>query len=500
MSSQANQTDIDALTTRLMAGRYGELQSLRALAIVEKQAPNLAEQFERLSSCSRDARPAPPPSQLQQAQSDEQPSTEDETTPANAQAATVAEDLRRLSQSRRVSDLGAFRQRLERVFRSQPRPGGAVAERAPPRTADFQQASEAPQLGRPRPRRSASFSRPAPAPAPAPPPAAPRGGGTAGDDAAGDEGGDIVLTYETQRAFESMSAELHQLSADAVVEQRLADPRFLRQLERVISSRMSADDTRTGAERVARLRTLLARRRLQRPPTGAGDAAARAPPSRQQRAALQPRGPPHEVVTMGGAEDPLGTMAAHGHHVMNAAASIGGGGGGGAMASDVHNLRLVQGASFELLLSIQRTLQQEVAALSAQLQAQNNQHAPARGRGTGAAPAAAPPSSTTTAPQPAAVEDGDGVGEAILPARLPSALAPYDEGRPGSLGACVVCCEADVNTLFYQCGHLCSCARCAHMLMSRKSRCPICRAPIRDVVQAFPACAPPGLAAPVRNA
>ena len=491
-----SQTEIDALTTRLMAGRYGELQSLRALAIVEKTAPNLDEQFQRLQSSSRGARPAP--SQLQQAG---ESSTEDDDTPANDQASTVADDLRRLSQSRRVSDLGAFRQRLERVFRSQSQPGGAAPERAPQQAVAIQPTAAAPQLGRPRPRRSPSFPR-TPAPAPAPPPAAPRGvegGWELVGDAADDQGG-IVLTFETQLAHENMAAELQQVRVDAVVEQRLRDPRFLAQLERVINSRMSmsmsADETRTGAERVAALRTLLAHRRLQRPAAGAPR------PPRQQRAAPRPRGPPREVrevVTMGGAAP--GADAAIGSG--GSGGGGGGGGGGGATASDVHNLRLVQGASFELLLSIQRTLQQEVAALSAQLLAQNNlQHAHHdRGGGTGGAPATAPPSAHT-APPTAVEEDGAGgsLGDAIPPARLPSALAPHDEGRPGSLGACVVCCEADVNTLFYQCGHLCSCAQCAHMLLSRRAKCPICRAPIRDVVQAFPACAPAGLAAPVRTA
>ena len=35
------QDDIDELAARLVAGRYGELQCLRALALVEKQAPTL---------------------------------------------------------------------------------------------------------------------------------------------------------------------------------------------------------------------------------------------------------------------------------------------------------------------------------------------------------------------------------------------------------------------------------------------------------------------------
>ena len=115
-------------------------------------------------------------------------------------------------------------------------------------------------------------------------------------------------------------------------------------------------------------------------------------------------------------------------------------------SGELRNLQLLQGASFELLLSLQRNIQQELAAAL---------HA-----------AAAPP-----APPVAA------------------SVAPAQRGSQG-LGACVVCTDQEVSTLFYSCGHLCACARCAFTLKARKAPCPICRAPIRDVVQAYLACAP----------
>ena len=58
-------------------------------------------------------------------------------------------------------------------------------------------------------------------------------------------------------------------------------------------------------------------------------------------------------------------------------------------------------------------------------------------------------------------------------------------GRKMRLGACLVCCEEEVSTVFYRCGHMCACAGCAHNLKQRRAQCPVCRAPIRDVVQAF---------------
>ena len=116
-------------------------------------------------------------------------------------------------------------------------------------------------------------------------------------------------------------------------------------------------------------------------------------------------------------------------------------------SGDLRNLQLLQGASFELLLSLQRNIQQELAAAL---------HAAA----------AAPP-----APPVAATAE------------------PAQRGSQG-LGACVVCTDQECSTLFYSCGHLCACARCAFTLKARKAPCPICRAPIRDVVQAYLACAP----------
>ena len=125
------------------------------------------------------------------------------------------------------------------------------------------------------------------------------------------------------------------------------------------------------------------------------------------------------------------------------------------MGPSLQNVQLVTGASFELLLSIQRMLQQELtAALHAPQMLQE------------------PPQPTNEMP-------------------VPHVIAAH---RGRSLGACVVCCEAEVNTVFYKCGHLCTCARCAHNLRSRRASCPICRAPIREVIQAFLACAPSDLA------
>ncbi|KAF3450101.1 hypothetical protein FNV43_RR06181 [Rhamnella rubrinervis] len=59
----------------------------------------------------------------------------------------------------------------------------------------------------------------------------------------------------------------------------------------------------------------------------------------------------------------------------------------------------------------------------------------------------------------------------------------YD-GTPKK-GNCCICYEMKVDSLLYRCGHMCTCLKCAHELQWSSGKCPVCRAPIVDVVRAY---------------
>ncbi|KAF4391399.1 hypothetical protein F8388_008010 [Cannabis sativa] len=58
------------------------------------------------------------------------------------------------------------------------------------------------------------------------------------------------------------------------------------------------------------------------------------------------------------------------------------------------------------------------------------------------------------------------------------------EGVPKK-GNCRICYAMKVDSLLYRCGHMCTCFKCAHELQWSSGNCPICCAPIVDVVRAY---------------
>ncbi|XP_078667902.1 uncharacterized protein LOC144909680 isoform X2 [Branchiostoma floridae x Branchiostoma belcheri] len=52
-------------------------------------------------------------------------------------------------------------------------------------------------------------------------------------------------------------------------------------------------------------------------------------------------------------------------------------------------------------------------------------------------------------------------------------------------GHCLICLDQTVDSVLYQCGHMCVCNGCGLNLKAQGHNCPVCRAPIRDVIRAY---------------
>jgi hypothetical protein len=158
--------------------------------------------------------------------------------------------------------------------------------------------------------------------------------------------------------------------------------------------------------------------------------------------------------------------------------------------SDYHNLRQeiselrsqltsmhqMLRSSFDLQLDIQRSIRQEVSSAM---------HA-AFGYQLGLQTAAGNSQSTTssgsifTAAQNVPPVQNE-------PPRRRQPVHVVEASPVVSPGHCVICLQAEVDCVLYRCGHMCVDMQCALELKAQALKCPICRAPIVDVVKAYSA-------------
>ena len=56
---------------------------------------------------------------------------------------------------------------------------------------------------------------------------------------------------------------------------------------------------------------------------------------------------------------------------------------------------------------------------------------------------------------------------------------------PSRAKLCLLCENQPADAVLYRCGHRCACLQCAHFMRYERLACPLCRAPIEDVVRIY---------------
>lgn len=73
------------------------------------------------------------------------------------------------------------------------------------------------------------------------------------------------------------------------------------------------------------------------------------------------------------------------------------------------------------------------------------------------------------------------------PSELLENVLPKDNFKWDSVrkGICCICSNTNIDSLLYRCGHMCTCTKCADLLVQGKGKCPMCQAPVVEVIRAY---------------
>ncbi|KAL9247593.1 hypothetical protein vseg_021010 [Gypsophila vaccaria] len=75
----------------------------------------------------------------------------------------------------------------------------------------------------------------------------------------------------------------------------------------------------------------------------------------------------------------------------------------------------------------------------------------------------------------------------INPSEFAENSQPKDSFKWDSVkkGVCCICSNTNIDSLLYRCGHMCTCTKCAEVLVQGNGKCPMCQAPVIEVIRAY---------------